>query len=261
MWHRGGMTTALITGATAGIGREFAEQLAARGHDLVIVARDESRLAEVRDEITARYQVAVEVLAADLSDRTATERVAQRVSDRERPIDLLVNNAGYGLPGSFLETDIDDEEALLDVLVRAVLVLSHAAAQAMVSRGRGQIINVASVAAYLASGTYSAAKSWVVVFSESLSGQLDGTGVGVSVLAPGFVRTEFHERAAIDVGDREGTLWLDPTMTVQTALDDAGAGKVVSVPGLQYRAIVTLLRHLPRRVIRHPGVVGRQRPR
>ena len=255
------MTTALITGATAGLGREFAEQVAARGHDLVIVARDEARLAAVRDEIVAKHQVAVEILPADLSDRAATERVAQRLSDRERPVDLLVNNAGYGLATSFIDTGIDDEEALLDVLVRAVLVLSHAAAQAMVSRGRGQIINVASVAAYLASGTYSAAKSWVVVFSESLAGQLDGTGVGVSVLAPGFVRTEFHERAAIDVGEREGTLWLDPTSTVSTALADAAAGRVVSVPGVQYRAIVTLLRHLPRRIIRHPGVVGRRRPR
>lgn len=255
------MSTALITGATAGLGREFAEQLASRGYDLVIVARDEERLARARDELVARYQVAVEVLPADLSDRAATERVAQRVSDRERPVDLLVNNAGYGLATSFIDTDIEDEEDLLDVLVRAVLVLSHAAARAMATRGRGQIINVASVAAYLASGTYSAAKSWVVVFSESLAGQLEGSGVGVSVVNPGFVRTEFHERASINVGAREGTLWLDPISTVSTALADAKAGKVVSVPGLQYRAIVTVLRHLPRRIIRHPSVAGRRRAR
>ncbi|HIZ99551.1 MAG TPA: SDR family NAD(P)-dependent oxidoreductase, partial [Candidatus Janibacter merdipullorum] len=166
------MTTALVTGATAGIGREFATQLASKGENLVLVARDTARLEALAIELTDAHGIAVEVLPADLADRTQLERVAERLRDSGRPVDLLVNNAGYSLGTPFVESDVEAEEQLLDVLVRAVLVLSHAAATAMVGRGRGQIINVSSVAGLLASGTYSAAKAYVTTFTESLSGQL-----------------------------------------------------------------------------------------
>ncbi|NUR17190.1 MAG: SDR family NAD(P)-dependent oxidoreductase, partial [Dermatophilaceae bacterium] len=144
--------TALVTGASAGIGREFALQLAARGHDLVLVARDAARLEALATELRRDHGIEVEVLPADLSDRAALQKVADRLADAARPVDLLVNNAGYGLRGRFLRNDIAVEEAAFDVLTRAVLVLSHAGAQGMVERGHGAVVNVSSVAGYIASG-------------------------------------------------------------------------------------------------------------
>ena len=253
------MTTALVTGATAGIGREFATQLASKGEDLVLVARDTTRLEALAIELTDAHGIAVEVLPADLADRAQLERVAERLRDTARPVDLLVNNAGYSLNTPFVESDVEAEEQLLDVLVRAVLVLSHAAATAMVGRGRGQIINVSSVAGLLASGTYSAAKAYVTTFTESLSGQLAGTGVRATVLLPGYVRTEFHERAGIDKGERSGPFWLEAPDLVRDALADAASGRVVSVPSPQYKAVVGLVRHVPRARIRSKRVTGLHR--
>lgn len=253
------MSRALVTGATAGIGRQFAEQLAAKGVDLVLVARDEARLAAVAGELSGRHGVAVEVLPADLSDRVQLERVAERLRDTARPVDLLVNNAGYSLGSRFVDSPVEAEEQLLDVLVRAVLVLSHAAATTMVGRGRGQVINVSSVAGLTASGTYAAAKSYVTTFTESLSGQLAGTGVQVMALLPGYVRTEFHERAGIDKGARSGPFWLDASDLVRQALADAERGRVVSIPSAQYKAVVALARHIPRALVRNPRVTALHR--
>ena len=253
------MSRALVTGATAGIGRQFAEQLAAKGVDLVLVARDEARLAAVAGELSGRHGVAVEVLPADLSDRVQLERVAERLRDTARPVDLLVNNAGYSLGSRFVDSPVEAEEQLLDVLVRAVLVLSHAAATTMVGRGRGQVINVSSVAGLTASGTYAAAKSYVTTFTESLSGQLAGTGVQVMALLPGYVRTEFHERAGIDKGSRSGPFWLDASDLVRQALADAERGRVVSIPSAQYKAVVALARHIPRALVRNPRVTALHR--
>lgn len=258
------MSTALVTGATAGIGREFAEQLAARGHDLVLVARDVERLEQAATELRERHHVAVEVLPADLSDRAQLQRVADRVGATgpiPSPVDILVNNAGYGLATPFVETDVEDEERLLDVLVRAVLVLSHTAARSMTARGSGQIINVSSVAGFITSGTYAAAKSYVTVFTESLSAQLHGTGVTATALCPGFVVTEFHERAGIEKNNRTGPFWLDAKDLVRDALADADRGRAVSIPSPQYKALVTALRHLPRAVIRNPAVLAVHRRR
>ena len=241
--------TALVTGASAGIGREFARELAVRGHDLVVVARDAARLEELAAELTATHGVHVEVLVADLSDRVALGRVAERLSDEVRPVDVLVNNAGYGLKGSFLRNDVADEERMFDVLTRAVLVLSHAAARAMAARGSGSVVNVSSVAGWLASGSYSAAKSWVTVFTEGLSSELAGTGVTATALCPGFTRTEFQQRAGIGTpGPR--FLWLDAPRLVRDCLDDVERGRVVSVPGAQYKAIAALLRVAPRPLLR-----------
>jgi short-subunit dehydrogenase len=240
--------TALVTGASAGIGREFAVQLAGRGHDLVLVARDTGRLEELAG-VLRRGGADVEVLTADLSDREALQRVADRLSDPDRPVDLLVNNAGYGLRGRFLRNDLADEERMFDVLTRAVLVLSHAGARSMVERGHGAVVNVSSVAGWLASGTYSAAKSWVTVFTEGLAGDLAGTGVTATALCPGFTSTEFQQRAGISSpGPR--FMWLDAHRLVADCLDDVARGRVVSVPGLQYKAVSTLLRVLPRPLVR-----------
>ncbi len=249
------MATALITGGTAGIGAEFARQLAARGDDLVLVARDGERLAGFATEIEARYRVAVEVLAADLSDRGQLALVGARLADDTRPVDLLVNNAGFGVNQLFLGGDLDAEQRMLDVLVTAVLRLSHAALPGMVARGTGGIINVSSVASFIAGGTYSAAKSWVTVFSESVDRQLAGTGVTVTALCPGFTHTEFHQRAEMDVDHLPDWMWLDAPDVVRAALSDFHRGKPVSVPGAQYKALSTLARYLPRPVVRRASAV------
>ena len=254
------MTTALVTGATAGIGREFALQLAARGDDLVLVARDVDRLEALAAELRATRGVEVEVLPADLSDRAATARVAERLAEADRPIDLLVNNAGFGMKKSFLAAELAEEEAMFDVLCRAVLVLSHAAGRAMKARGQGQIINVSSVAGWIASGTYSAAKSWVTVFSEGLAGELAGSGVTVTALCPGFTRTEFHARAKIRDDAFPGFMWLDASRLVRECLEDADKGRVISVPSVLYKGLHLATKVAPRRLLRSGGVVTRHRP-
>jgi len=243
------MPTALVTGATAGIGLEFARQLAARGDAVVLVARTETRLRAVAAEFEAAHGVAPEVLVADLADRADVDRVAERA----RTVDTVVNNAGFGMRQRFLDNDLAAEEEMFDVLCRAVLVICHAAGRAMKERGRGQIINVSSVAGWLASGTYSAAKSWVTVFSESLAGELAPSGVTVTALCPGFVRTEFHQRAGIGTGTIPGPVWLDARRVVRTCLRDAGRRKVISVPSPLYKGIVIAARLAPRRLLRQSG--------
>ena len=244
------MSTALVTGATAGIGLSFAHQLAERGHDVVLVARDRARLENVSDDLRAKYSVSTEILVADLSDRAETGKVAERLADQARPVDLLVNNAGYSLKRRFLDNPIEDEEALFDVLGRAVLVLSHAAANAMRVRGHGAIVNVSSVAGQIASGPYSAVKSFVTVFTEGLATELAGTGVTATALLPGFTHTELHQRAGVTMSSIPEFMWLDADKLVRACLDDVAKGRVVSVPGAQYKAIVGALRVLPRGLVR-----------
>jgi short-subunit dehydrogenase len=244
------MSTALVTGATSGIGLSFAHQLAERGHDVVLVARDRARLENVSDDLRAKYRVSTEILVADLSDRAETGKVAERLADQARPVDLLVNNAGYSLKRRFLDNDIEAEEALFDVLGRAVLVLSHAAANAMRKRGHGAIVNVSSVAGQIASGPYSAVKSFVTVFTEGLATELAGTGVTATALLPGFTHTEFHQRAGVTMTSIPEFMWLDADTLVRDCLDDVAKGRVVSVPGAQYKAIVGALRVLPRGLVR-----------
>jgi short-subunit dehydrogenase len=256
------MTTALITGATAGIGAEFARQLAGRGVDLVLVARDADRLSSLADELTARHRVACEVMSADLTDRAALATVEERLADRDRPVDLLVNNAGFGVNQLFVGGDLDEEQRMLDVLVTAVLRLTHAALPGMVARGTGGVINVSSVASFIAGGTYSAAKSWVTVFSESVDRQVAGTGVTVMALCPGFTHTEFHQRADMDVDHLPDWMWLDAPDLVRSALGDFARGRPVSVPGAQYKVLSTLARYLPRPLVRRAsGVRGPDRVR
>jgi uncharacterized protein len=244
------MPTALVTGATSGIGAEFARQLAAKGQDLVIVARDTERLEQTAKELRATYRVSVDVLTADLADREQVGRVAERLSDPANPVDTLVNNAGFARRTAFLADDLAEEERAVDVMLRAVMVLSHAAARAMLERGRGRIVNVSSVAAFVAMGSYSATKSWVVVFSEALSRELAGTGVTVTAVCPGFVHTEFHQRANLKMSMLPEWAWLGADQVVREGLAAAAKGKPVVVPSRKYTALVTLLRYLPRGTVR-----------
>ncbi len=240
--------TALVTGATSGIGLAFARRFSADGCRLVLVARDAARLGEVAEELRGRHGTDSEILPADLCDREQLERVAARLRDGTRPVDILVNNAGFGLAAPFLRGPLADEERMLDVLVRAVLVLTRAAAPGMVSRRRGSIITVSSVAGFLPGGTYSAAKAWATAFTTSLAGQLAGTGVTATALCPGFVRTGFQERAKIDVSYLPGWAWLDADRLVDSCLADVRRGRSLSVPSLRYKSFVFLLRHIPLRL-------------
>jgi len=261
--HRGvrldGMSTALVTGATAGIGHEFARQLAARGDDLVLVARDTARLEEVAADLGSSYGVRTEVLSADLTDPAQLATVEARLADRDRPVDLLVNNAGFGLKGSFLDNDIETEQRQQDVLVRAVLRLTHAALGGMVERGRGGVINVSSVAAFLPRGTYSAAKAWVNSFSAWAHNEYADRGVNVMALCPGFVKTEFHQRLGVD---RDSTapkaLWLEADRLVEEALADFDRGRAMSIPSKRYKAIVTATRLVPGPALQRYQSMGRK---
>jgi short-subunit dehydrogenase len=249
---------ALVTGATAGIGHEFAAQLAARGHDLVLVARDAERLEKVAAELRSAYGVTVEVLPADLADPDDLARVEARVAADEHPVELLVNNAGFGLKGRFLDNDIADEERMLQVLVVAVLRLTHAALGAMTARGHGQVVNVSSVAAYLPRGTYAAAKAWVNSFTLWAHGEYAGHGVDVMLLCPGFVKTEFHERMGVTRGSAPGFLWLTPERLVRDALADLDEGKARSLPSKRFKVITGVARLVPRPALHRLQGLGRR---
>ncbi|WP_181312358.1 SDR family NAD(P)-dependent oxidoreductase [Nocardioides campestrisoli] len=251
-------STALVTGATAGIGRSFAHQLAASGHDLVLVARDRARLEHEAAELRDRYGVAVEVLPADLAYREQLATVEARVADRGRPVDLLVNNAGFGLKGRFLDNPVEAEQAMLDVLVTAVMRLSHAALGAMAERGHGGLVNVSSVAAFLPRGTYSAAKGWVNQFGEWAAAEYRPQGVVVTTLCPGFTRTEFHERMDVGRDSAPEFLWLDADALVRQALEDHARGKVLSIPGVQYKAVAAVSRFVPLRLLQPLQALGRR---
>jgi short-subunit dehydrogenase len=248
--------TALVTGATAGIGHAFATHLARRGHDLVLVARDSVRLEEVAAALRSTHGVDVEVITADLVVADQLAVVEARLADRDRPVELLVNNAGFGLKKRFLDNPVEAEHAMLDVLVTAVLRLSHAALGPMTERGRGGIINVSSVAAFLPRGTYAAAKAWVNSFSEWAANEYRAQGVTVMALCPGFTKTEFHERMEVTRGS--GFMWLDVDFLVEQALSDFDKGRTYSIPGAQYKAIVRLTRLVPSRALQTLQSIGRK---
>jgi hypothetical protein len=241
---------ALVTGASAGLGAEFARQLAERGHDLVLVARDERRLLEGKEGLSG---VDVEVLSADLGTDEGCAAVAARIEDAARPVDVLVNNAGVGTYQPFGVAALEREEQQLNLNVGAVLRLSHAAVRAMTARGSGRIVNISSVAGFVPRGgnvTYSASKAWVTMFSDALAIQLAGTGVTVTAICPGFTHTEFHERAAAEMSHVPDRMWLQAADVVREGLADAFAGKALSVPSRRYKALVGTARTLPRPVLR-----------
>ena len=250
--------TALVTGPTAGIGRSFAHQLAAQGYDLVLVARDRERLEAEAAELRSAYAVEVEVLPADLVDRPQLATVEARLADRGRPVDLLVNNAGFGLKKRFLANTVDEEQAMFDVLVTAVMRLSHAALGVMSERGHGGVINVSSVAAFLPRGSYSAAKAYVNSFSEWAHHEYADQGVTVTCLCPGFTKTELHERMGVSRGSAPAFMWLDPDALVATALKDHARGKLWSIPGAQYKVITTGARVVPTGVLKRFQSLGRR---
>jgi short-subunit dehydrogenase len=258
----------MVTGATAGIGAAFARRLAAQGHDLVVVARDGERLEANATALRAEHGVRVEVLPADLSDDAGCAAVGARLADPERPVDLLVNNAGKSLNTPFVRSTAEAEASLLRLNVHAVMRLTLAVLPGMVERRRGAVINVSSVAGFgtpMPGSTYSASKAWVTNFSESVDLSVRPYGVRVMALCPGYVRTEFHQRAGINMSKTPEWLWMDADSVVYEALSDLRKGKYVSVPTLKYKVAAFALKHFPpalmRRVARDTrGRIGRDDP-
>ncbi|MDT9594470.1 SDR family NAD(P)-dependent oxidoreductase [Nocardioides zeae] len=249
---------AAVTGGTAGIGREFAEQLAARGHDVLLVARDADRLDLVAAELRAQHGVDVEVLVADLAERSDVDRVAARLADPDRPVEWLVNNAGFGLKDRFLDNPVEAEQAMLDVLVGAVLRLSHAAMGAMAARGHGTVVHVSSVAAFLPRGTYGAAKAWVNRFGLWAAAEYAPAGLRVTTVCPGFVRTEFHGRMGVEQGSAPKVLWLEAADVVAETLAAVEAGRALVVPTRRYRVLVRGARILPAGLLQRFQRLGRR---
>ena len=244
------MGRALITGATAGLGLEFARQLAIEGRDLVLVARNVDRLNEVAQELRAAQAIEVEVLPADLRVREQLGAVEERLRDAARPIDVLINNAGLGITQRFTQSDIEDEQALIDVMITAVMRLSHAALPGMMERNRGGIMVVSSVASWMTGSTYNAAKAWATTFAEGLAGTVANTNVVVTALCPGFTHTEFHQRAGMNKAAIPTWMWVDAPIVVAQALHDMSKRKLISVPSKRYKSVSTLVRALPRPLVR-----------
>jgi short-subunit dehydrogenase len=250
---------ALVTGATAGIGESFTRLLASKGFNIALVARDEARLHERAAALRDKYGVQTFVLPADLATVAGCAAVEQYLEEFE--IEVLINNAGFGINKAFTASDLNAEQDLLDVLVRTPMRLMHVILPKMKARNSGTIINVSSVASFIAGGTYSASKSYLTVLSESLHTELLGTKVNVSALCPGFTRTEFHQRGRMKMKGLPDFMWLDSDQLVAASWSDAQAGKPISVPGWQYKLLVGLISFIPRRFVRKIGMNLRKRQR
>lgn len=250
---------ALVTGATAGIGESFCRKLASEGYNLILVARDTERLAANAKALEAAHGISTHILSADLTTEKGCSLVEQYIDEHE--IDVLVNNAGYGLNQSFTKSEIEAEQQVLNILVRTPMRLTHRVLPQMKLRNSGVIINVASVAGFIAGGAYSAMKSYLTVLTESLHAELAGTGVMVSALCPGFTKTEFHQRAKMKMDALPEFMWLDADRLVHKSWHDAKRGKAVSVPGWQYKVLVFVIKAAPRVWVRKIGIGLRRKQR
>ncbi len=231
------------------MGLEFARQLAREGYDLVLVARSERRLEKIAAALRDRFGVRTQVLVADLGKAEDTARVAGRLW-QEPAVGVLVNAAGFGLSKPFLENSLEVESQALNVMVRAVMELCHVAGNAMRARGQGRIINVSSIAADSGMGPYSAHKAWVRSFSEGLANELRGSGVTVTAVMPGLVRTEFHDRAGADYSGAPAIAWSSAGSVVSQSLAASRKGRVVFTPTLRYKVVSAVQRGVPRPVRR-----------
>jgi len=250
---------ALVTGATSGIGESFTRLLAENNYNIVLVARDMPRLQERARELEAKFRVETHIIQADLSTDAGCAVVEQYIANNQ--VDVLINNAGFGLNKAFTMSDIDAEQQMFDVLVRTPMRLMHVALPLMKQRNKGVIINVSSVAGFIAGGTYSAAKSYLTVLSESLHTELAGTNIKISALCPGFTRTEFHQRGRMSMKGLPSFMWLDSDKLVAKAWSDALKGEAVSIPGWQYQLLVFVIQTLPQSIIRKVGMNLRAKQR
>lgn len=248
---------ALVTGATAGIGNAYARELAKRGYDLTLVARDTTRLDQIAADLSKKHKVRIDVIGADLSTVDGVQRIADAVTDTAKPIELLINNAGSSLPQWFGSTDIADEDHQLDLMVRAPMHLTDAAIKVMSGRGHGKIINVASVAAFTPRGTYSAHKMWIVNLSRWANNQYADAGLTIMAVCPGFTRTEFHQRMGARTDNIPRWMWIKADKVVKSSLKDLDKGKAVSVPTLRYKILATLAQYVPSGIVQRLARIGR----
>lgn len=255
------MATALVTGATAGIGAAYSKLLAKNGFDLVLVARDKKRLTDTAKSLSKEFGIKSEILVADLTKPTQLTKVEKRLASKIKPIEVLINNAGFGINKSFLDSDIDAEQQLLDVLVTAPMRLTHSVLPLMKQRNSGTIVNISSVASWIAGGTYSAAKSYLTVFTESLHTELRGTKINISALCPGFTRTEFHQRGRMKMTGLPNFMWLSADKVVAQSWRAAKSGKAISIPGWQYLILSSISRFGPRPLVRRIGMNVRKKQR
>lgn len=248
------MPLALITGATSGIGFAFARHLATAGYGLILVARDEARLAERRQVLLDAGAPEVHVIAADLTLPADRDRVAERLRS-DPPVDLLINNAGSTVGKEFEEADPAELVRQVELLTIAVMVLARAALPAMRQRGHGGIVNVASIAGLVPGrgSSYAAGKAFVIALSEGLAMSAKGSGVHIQALCPGFVRTEFHQRAGIDMSGTPAWMYVDEDHLVRTSLADLRANRPISIPGALYKAMYLASRVAPRSLVRAVG--------
>ena len=250
---------ALVTGATAGIGESFSRLLAGNNYNIVLVARDLPRLQERATALEAKFGISTHVIQADLATDDGCLKVEKYIAENQ--IDVLINNAGFGTNKAFTMSALEVEQQLLDVLVRTPMRLMHVALPLMKARDNGIIINVSSVAGYIAGGSYSAAKSYLTVLSESLNTELSATNVKVSALCPGFTRTEFHQRGKMSMTGLPNFLWLNSDRLVEQSWRDALKGKAVSIPGWQYKLLVLIVETIPRSIVRRVGMNMRAKQR
>jgi len=243
------MKKALITGASAGIGLEFAYQLAQKNYDLILVSRNQQKLDEIAQDISSKHKNRNEVLVADLSTQEGIDLVTNKIKSNQ-DIEFIVNNAGLGINKPFHKASLNEESDLLNVLVKAPLEITHSAITSMLNRNRGFIINVGSVAAWTTSGTYSAAKVWLTSFSESLNTNYKKYGIHVSAVAPGLTKTEFHQRANMSIDSIPNWMWLNSKLVVRDSIKAVLKGKTIVVPSLRYKLLVSFLKLMPRSFIR-----------
>jgi short-subunit dehydrogenase len=250
---------ALVTGATAGIGESFTRLLAANNYNLVLVARDAQRMQERAQQLESQFNISTHMIQADLSTDIGCGLVESYIKNNQ--IDVLINNAGFGLNKAFTHSEVDAEQQMLDVLVRTPMRLMHSVLPGMKERNKGVVINVSSVAGYIAGGSYSASKSYITVISESINTELAATNVKVSALCPGFTRTEFHQRARMSMKGLPSFMWLNSDKLVERAWVDALKGRAVSIPGWQYQLLVLIIRTVPRSLVRKVGMNLRAKQR
>jgi short-subunit dehydrogenase len=250
---------ALVTGATSGIGESFTRLLAENNYNIVLVARDLPRLQERAEQLQNKFNVQTHIIQADLATDAGCSAVEQYISNNH--VDVLINNAGFGINKAFTVSNLDAEQQLLDVLVRAPMRLMHVALPLMKQRNKGVVINVSSVASFIAGGTYSASKSYLTVLSESLHTELAGTNVKISALCPGFTRTEFHQRGRMSMKGLPSFMWLDSDDLVAKAWSDALKGVAISIPGWQYQILVFVIKRFPRSIVRKVGMSVRRKQR
>ena len=244
------MGKALVTGATSGIGLEFTHQLADQGYDLILVSRNLTRLNETAIELKNKYSVNSQVLVADLGTDEGIKKTCDLINAEGKNLEFIVNNAGLGINKPFHKADLAEEVNLLNVLVKAPLEICHTALNQMIKFNKGYIVNVGSVATWTTSGTYSAAKVWLTSFSESLNTNYKGSEINVTVVAPGFTKTEFHQRANMPIETIPNWMWISTRLVVKDSLKAVLKGKAVVIPHIKYKLIYLLLRFIPRLIVR-----------